>query len=113
PAGLRARVGNQLAGANNPSFYEASTGKMVGMDITMVLDAKMSKAEALATLKYTLDLHLAGNRAPMVFVAHTHVYASNWDANAPNVQSTADVQLKSSTFVMPNGTTTILTRRDP
>jgi hypothetical protein len=26
----------------------------------------------------------------MIFVAHTHVYASNWDTNAPGVESTTD-----------------------
>jgi peptidoglycan/xylan/chitin deacetylase (PgdA/CDA1 family) len=90
PAGLRQRTANAMAGEGNPNFFELSTGKMVGMDISMVLDGRMSKAEALATLKDTLDLRLAGNRAPMIFVAHTHVYASNWDANAPNVQNIAD-----------------------
>jgi hypothetical protein len=89
-AGLRQRTANALAGEGNPNFFEQSTGKMVGMDISMLLDGKMTRAEALATLKYTLDLHLAGNRAPMIFVAHTHVYASAWDANAPGVQNTAD-----------------------
>ena len=90
PAGLRQRVQNRLAGAQNPNFFEPSTGKLVGMDITMLLDAQMTRAEALATLEYTLDQRLAGNRAPMVFVAHTHVYASNWDGNAPGAPNTND-----------------------
>ena len=85
PTGFRQRVQNLIGGAQNPNFFEQSTGKMVGMDITMVLDAKMSKAEALATLKYTLDQRLAGNRAPMIFVGHTHVYEAGWNVNAPNV----------------------------
>jgi hypothetical protein len=84
-AGLRDRVNALIGGAQNPNFFELSTGKMVGMDITMVLDARMSKAEALATLKYTLDQRLAGNRAPMIFVGHTHVYEAGWNGNAPNV----------------------------
>jgi peptidoglycan/xylan/chitin deacetylase (PgdA/CDA1 family) len=90
PTGLRQRTQNLLGSAQNPNFFEQSTGKMVGMDITLLLDGKMSKAEALATLKYTLDLRLQGNRAPLVFVAHTHVYASNWDGNAPNASNTLD-----------------------
>src|SRR5206468_9303618 len=85
PSGLRQRARNQLGGAGNPNFFEPSTGKMVGMDITMLYDAKMTRAEALATLKYTLDQRLAGNRAPMVFVGHTHVYEAGWNGNAPNV----------------------------
>ena len=90
PTGLRGRIQNLLGNAQNPNFFEQSTGKLVGMDITMLLDGRMTRAEALATLKYTLDLHLAGNRAPLVFVAHTHVYASNWDGNAPGTPVTAD-----------------------
>src|SRR5256885_16464493 len=87
-AGLLDRVQSQLGSAQNPNFFEPSTGKLVGMDITMLYDAKMTKAEALATLKYTLDQRLAGNRAPMIIVAHTHVYASSWDGNAPGVPTT-------------------------
>src|SRR5262249_51214219 len=45
---------------------------------------------ALATLKYTLDQRLAGNRAPMIFVGHTHVYEAGWNGNAPNVQDLAE-----------------------
>jgi polysaccharide deacetylase len=89
-AGLRQRLQNRLAGAPNPNFFEPSTGKLVGMDITLILDGGMSRAEALATLEYTLDQRLAGNRAPMVFVAHTHVYAANWDGNAAGVPNTLE-----------------------
>lgn len=88
--GLRQRVQDQLADAANPSFFEPATGKLVGMDITMFMNAKMTKAEALATMKHTLDLRLAGNRAPLVFIAHPHVYSSRWDAHAPGAPDAAD-----------------------
>jgi peptidoglycan/xylan/chitin deacetylase (PgdA/CDA1 family) len=74
PTGLRSRIEGRLGNANNPNFFEASTGKLVAMDITLFLDARMTRAEVLASLKYTLDQRLAGNRAPFVFVAHAHVY---------------------------------------
>ncbi|HEY0712256.1 MAG TPA: polysaccharide deacetylase family protein [Polyangia bacterium] len=99
PSGLRQRVQGLLAAANNPNFFEVSTGKLVGMDITMLLDARMSKAEALATLKYTLDQRLAGNRAPFIFVGHTHVYQSGWNANAPNVSNLTDRRAIITEFV--------------
>jgi len=83
--GLRTRINNLLGFAANPNFFELSTGKLVGMDITMLLDGKMTRAEALATLKYTLDLRLQGNRAPLVFVAHSHVYEQNYGGNTPGV----------------------------
>jgi hypothetical protein len=88
-SGLRTRVGNLLGGAQNPNFFDSSTGKIVGMDITLFSDAKMSRAEVLATLKYTLDQRLAGNRAPLVFVAHTHVYQS-WQEGAMGLASLQD-----------------------
>jgi peptidoglycan/xylan/chitin deacetylase (PgdA/CDA1 family) len=89
-SGLRQRVQNLLGSANNPNFFEQSTGKLVGMDITLFLDARMTRAEVVATLKYTLDQRLAsGNRAPLVFVGHTHVYQSAWDGT-PNVPTLVD-----------------------
>jgi hypothetical protein len=87
PTGLRSRVQTALAGVGAPSFYEASTGKIAALDITLIVDARMTRAEALATLKYSLDLHLQGNRSPFHLIAHTHVYASGYGAavNVPNV----------------------------
>ena len=43
----------------------------------------MTKAEFLATLKYTLDQRIAGNRAPFMFGAHTDYYSSKYTA-VPN-----------------------------
>jgi hypothetical protein len=65
-----------------PSFYEPATGRIAPLDVTLFVDAGLSAAEVLATLKYTLDLRLQGNRAPLVFISHTHVYASSYGAAA-------------------------------
>jgi peptidoglycan/xylan/chitin deacetylase (PgdA/CDA1 family) len=98
-SGLRQRVQNLLGSANNPNFFEQSTGKLVGMDITLFLDARMTRAEVVATLKYTLDQRLTGgNRAPLVFVGHTHVYQSAWDGT-PNVPNLVDRRGAISDFV--------------
>jgi MYXO-CTERM domain-containing protein len=86
--GLRARIPTDMAA---PSYYDAATGRIAGLDITLFVDAGLSAAEVLATLKYTLDLRLAGNRAPFVFIAHTHVYASNYGA-APHAPSAEERQ---------------------
>jgi hypothetical protein len=82
-AGLRGRIPSDMPA---PSLYEPSTGRIAPLDVTLFVDAGMSADEVLATLKYTLDRRLSGNRAPFVFVAHTHVYASNYGAaaNAPD-----------------------------
>ena len=37
-------------------------------------------ALARATLKYTLDLRLRGNRAPFAFGAHSDIYSSKYTA---------------------------------
>lgn len=72
--GLRDRIPTSLAA---PNYYDAASGKLSGLDITMMFDAVMLPSEVLATLKYNFDLHYAGNRAPLVFVAHTHVYTED------------------------------------
>ncbi len=77
--GLRQRVPTDMPA---PSFYEAATGRIAPLDVTLFVDAGLSAAEVLAILKYTLDLRLSGNRAPFVFIGHTHVYASNYGAAA-------------------------------
>jgi hypothetical protein len=43
----------------------------------------MTKAEVLATLKYSIDQRLAGNRAPFLFGAHTDYYSPKY-TGAPN-----------------------------
>jgi hypothetical protein len=78
-AGLRARVPTDMPA---PSFYEPATGRIAGLDVTLFVDAGMAANEVLATLKYTLDQRLEGNRAPLVFVAHTHVYTADYHAAA-------------------------------
>ncbi len=58
------------------SFFDEHDGKIVGFDFNLWILFNMTKAEFLATLKYTLDLHLQGNRAPFTFGAHTDYYSS-------------------------------------
>ncbi len=93
--GLRDRVPPDMP---LPSFYEKSTGKIAGLDATLFVDAGMTASEVLGILKYNLDLHLKGNRAPLVFVAHSHVYADNYAA-ATNALSVADRQNAIASFV--------------
>ncbi len=75
--GLRQRIPTDMPA---PSFYEPATGRIAPLDITLFVDAGLSATEVLATLKYTLDLRLSGNRAPFIFISHSHVYASNYGA---------------------------------
>lgn len=93
--GLRQRVPTDMA---PPSFYDAATGRIAPLDVTLFVDAGLSPAEVLATLKYTLDLRLSGNRAPFIFIAHTHVYANNYGA-APKAPEAAGRQKAIEDFV--------------
>ena len=40
----------------------------------------MNTTEFAATLKYTLDLRLQGNRAPLLFGMHSDYYSSKYEA---------------------------------
>lgn len=51
--------------------------------------------EVLAILKYSLDLRLKGNRAPMMFGAHTQFYVDSWattNANCTGAQMRKVIQ---------------------
>lgn len=74
PAGLRAKM------KSYQSWFDEDSGKITGFDYNLWVLFKMTKAEFLATLKYTLDLRLEGNRAPMMFGAHTDYYSSKYTA---------------------------------
>lgn len=81
--GLRARIEQRLP-LSFPNLYEPATGKIAGLDVTLLVEAKLRPDEMLAILKYNLDLHLRGNRAPLIFVAHAFMYAfTGGDAASP------------------------------
>ena len=64
------------------SVFDPITGAFSGLDYSLLMDAKVAPAEMLAILKYTLDQHLAGNRAPFVLCTHAFLYA--FDDQIPN-----------------------------
>jgi Polysaccharide deacetylase len=68
PSGLRAKIKARV------DYFGIEDGKMTGLDFNMWDEFKMSEAEFLATLKYTLDLRLKGNRAPFMFGGHSVYY---------------------------------------
>ncbi|MFP6685317.1 MAG: polysaccharide deacetylase family protein [Polyangiaceae bacterium] len=72
PSGLRAK----LKAVHD--WFDVEGGKITGFDYNLWVLFKMDKDEVLATLKYTLDLRLKGNRAPFLFGAHTDYYSSQY-----------------------------------
>ncbi len=87
--GLRNRIAKR-APLPYPSVYEVSTGKITGLDYTLLMDAGLTGAEMSAVLKYYLDLHIAGNRSPLVFIAHSHLYTYSNPEDNPDTPTAAD-----------------------
>ncbi len=88
-AGLRERIAAR-APLSYPSRYDASSGKITGLDYTLLIDAGVTGDEMRAILEYNLDLHLSGNRSPLIFVAHAHLYAFSSPADNPDTPTDAD-----------------------
>ena len=61
--------------------------KITGFDYNLWSEAELNKSEVLGILKYNLDLRLKGNRAPLMFGAHTQYYTETW-ANAHSKNAT-------------------------
>jgi hypothetical protein len=61
--------------------------KITGFDYNLWFSARMTQEEVTATLKHTLNLRLAGNRAPFLAGTHTSYYVPSWDTNSPNANS--------------------------
>ncbi|MCX7957053.1 MAG: polysaccharide deacetylase family protein [Endomicrobia bacterium] len=60
------------------SYFDEKTGKISGLDYNLLVFFNMTKEEYLATLKYTLDLRLKGNRVPFIFCGHSDIYAKKY-----------------------------------
>lgn len=66
--GLRTRLRERC------SVFDISVGKITGFDWNLWWPFQMRRAEFVATLRYTLDQRLAGNRAHFLFGAHSDYY---------------------------------------
>jgi peptidoglycan/xylan/chitin deacetylase (PgdA/CDA1 family) len=89
PPALRATM------AARQTWFDAEGGLITGFDYNLwasvdVGGFAMTKEEFVATLEYTLDQRLAGNRAPFLFGAHTDYYAAYWNPNATGTPSELD-----------------------
>ncbi|HET7292250.1 MAG TPA: polysaccharide deacetylase family protein [Vicinamibacteria bacterium] len=72
PPGLRARL------ARVQDYFDPGDGKITGFDWNLWVAFGMTRPEVVATFKHTLDLRLAGNRAPLTFGAHSDIYADQY-----------------------------------
>jgi peptidoglycan/xylan/chitin deacetylase (PgdA/CDA1 family) len=98
PSGLRAK----LKGIQD--WFDVDGGSITGFDYNLwaIRSAggfEMTKAEFLASLKYTFDQHYNGNRAPFTLGAHTAYYVDSWSQNAPGASAARDRQEAIEEFI--------------
>ncbi|MCL2209134.1 MAG: polysaccharide deacetylase family protein [Treponema sp.] len=62
-------------------YFSEDDGKISGLDYNCLVEFLMTGEEFLATLKYSLDLRLEGNRAPFFLGAHSGIYALDYDSD--------------------------------
>jgi len=91
--GLRERIAAH-GPFHYPSVYDSRRGKITGLDYTLLIDAGVTGDEMRAILSYNLDLHLAGNHSPLIFVAHSHLYAFSTPDDNPDTPTNADRQTR-------------------
>jgi hypothetical protein len=88
-AGLRKRIAKH-APFRYPTLFDEAAGKITGLDYTLLMDAGVTGDEMRAILEYNLDLHLSGNRSPLIFAAHSHLYAFSTPDDNPDTPTNAD-----------------------
>jgi peptidoglycan/xylan/chitin deacetylase (PgdA/CDA1 family) len=60
-------------------YLRPEDGKITGFDWNLWVDFGMTAKEFVATLEYTLDQRLAGNRAPLLFGTHSDIYSEQYE----------------------------------
>ncbi len=74
PAGFRDRL------KKVEDYFDTVLGEITGMDWNLWNEFDMTPAEFVATLEYSLDRHLAGNRCPMTVGIHSEEYTEHGEA---------------------------------
>lgn len=73
PQGFRKRLEERCP------YYDAQGAKLTGLDWNFWFEFHMDRQEFAAVLKYTLDLRLAYNRAPLIWGGHSDIYSPRYD----------------------------------
>jgi peptidoglycan/xylan/chitin deacetylase (PgdA/CDA1 family) len=76
--GLRDRL------AEVQDYFDPQDGKITGFDWNLWVDFGMTRNEVVATVTYSLDQRLAGNRAPLSIGAHSDIYSSRYPSDGLN-----------------------------
>lgn len=75
-AGLRERARANIKAAYGWD-WDVRSGKITGLDWNVLEMARLDGPDFYAILRHTLDLRLAGNRAPLIFGGHTALYPAD------------------------------------
>lgn len=92
PTGMRARIKT----LPDLSWF---VDKMTSFDWNLWDQLDLSKAEFLAVLKHTFNLHYYGNRAPFTIGGHTDIYSSQADPTAFSGASLSDRRAAIEEFI--------------
>jgi peptidoglycan/xylan/chitin deacetylase (PgdA/CDA1 family) len=60
-------------------YFDIEAGKITGMDWNLWCEFSMTPAEFLATINYTLEQRLSGNRCPLTIGLHSELYSDRQD----------------------------------
>ena len=74
PPGLRAALKQRR------DYFDPAVAKITGMDWNLWCEFGMTPPEFLATIRYTLELRLAGNRCPLTIGLHSELYSDRQNA---------------------------------
>ncbi|MGM0443480.1 MAG: hypothetical protein ACQEQV_04770, partial [Fibrobacterota bacterium] len=99
--GFRQRLADHFSSLGKPGAFDPENGKISGLDYNLYYfqEANLTKEEALAVLKNTLDLRMEGNRAPMLLGVHSQYYTSGWNSNAQGCPDPLDRQAIIEEFI--------------
>jgi hypothetical protein len=77
PPGLRQRLHRVQR------YFDPADGKITGFDWNLWVEFGMTAPEVVATVRYTLDRRLAGNRAPLTLGTHSDLYSEQYGDDLP------------------------------
>jgi hypothetical protein len=77
PRGLRQRLHRVRR------YFDPADGKITGFDWNLWVEFGMTAPEVVATVRYTLDRRLAGNRAPLTLGTHSDLYSEQYGDDLP------------------------------
>jgi peptidoglycan/xylan/chitin deacetylase (PgdA/CDA1 family) len=80
--GVKAGLRRHLARVQD--YFDPAVGKISGMDWNLWMEFDMTPAQFLATIRYTMDLRLQGNRCPFTIGLHSALYADTSETTGLN-----------------------------